>query len=78
MRADRKRRARNTEVRSELRTLTRKFLGLLAQGVDGARLTLQLLTRRLDQAAQKGIIPRNTASRKKFRLARQLTKRAAA
>ncbi|MBI1953624.1 MAG: 30S ribosomal protein S20 [Candidatus Omnitrophica bacterium] len=76
VRADRKRRLKNLAVRSELKTAHRKFAEALQKGeADAAKQILQLLVKKLDQAAQKKVIPRNTASRKKSRLARQLAKR---
>jgi small subunit ribosomal protein S20 len=75
MRADRKRRFKNLAVRSELKTIHRRFLEALQKGEAAAGQILRLLVKKLDQAAQKKVIPRNTASRKKSRLARQLAKR---
>lgn len=75
MRADRKRRARNLHVRSELATLTRKFHKLLAAGGEQVQEMARILAQRWDQAASKKIVHRKTASRKKARLARQLAKR---
>ncbi len=74
MRADRKRRERNLDFASELKTLSRKFQVVLAsKQVQQAQELFRTFTKRLDQAASKGIIHRNTASRKKSRLARHLT-----
>ena len=62
-------------MESELKTLTQKFNKLAKAGdTDQARSTLGTLTKRLDQAASKGIFHRNTASRRKSRLARRLAK----
>ena len=73
MRADRKRRLRNLGVHSELKTLTKKFLLALQEKAAPQAKTLYLtLVKRWDQAASKGIVHRNTCSRKKSRLARQL------
>ena len=74
-RADRKRHLRNLNIKSELKTLTRKFLQLVKGGeTDPARTTLGALTKRLDQAAGRKILHRNTASRLKSRLSRRLAK----
>ncbi len=73
MRADQKRRERNLDFASELKTLTKKFREHVKSG--GGPQTQELfrtLVKRLDQAASKKIIHRNTASRKQGRLARSL------
>lgn len=73
MRADRKRRERNLDFSSELKTLSRKFQAVLgSKDSKNAQGLFRNFTKRLDQAATKGIIHKNTASRKKSRLARQL------
>ncbi len=75
MRADRKRHARNLEASSALKTLTRNFVKLAKEGqADLAKSALGILTKRLDQAANRQIIHRNTASRLKSRLSRRLFK----
>ena len=74
MRADRKRRLRNQRVESELKSLTRKFEKLCAEKSDQAQGALRSLIKRLDQAASKGILHRNAASRTKSRLSRRLVK----
>ncbi|MBI3332529.1 MAG: 30S ribosomal protein S20 [Candidatus Omnitrophica bacterium] len=75
VRADRKRRQRNLQLASEMKTLTRKFLAFTeAAQAEQARSVFQSLIKRLDQAAGKQVIHRNTASRRKSRLARRLAK----
>lgn len=74
-RADAKRRQWNLRVKSELKTLTKRFLGAAQGGpADPTRTLYPLLAARLDQAAQQGIIHRKTASRKKSRLAKRLSR----
>ena len=73
MRADSKRRQRNLKVKSELKTIVRKFQKLLSAGPsDELKATYAFLVKRLDQAANKGILHRNTVSRSKSRLTRRL------
>ena len=73
IRKDRKRALRNHAVHSELKTLKKRLHAfLLQQKPDEARALLPLLMKRFDQAATKGIIHKNTASRNKTRLTRQL------
>ena len=76
IRKDRKRRARNQAIQSELRTITRELHGLLAaQQLDEAKTLLRQVVARYDHAASKGVIHRNTAARYKSRLTRQLNRR---
>ena len=73
IRKDRKRRFRNQAARSELKTLTKRLVGLLAnQQINEARALLRLVGKQYDHAAAKGIIHRNVASRYKSRLTRRL------
>ena len=76
LRKDRKRQQRNQMVRSELRTLTKRFVTLVsAKRLDEARPLIQSLMSKYDRAASKGIIHRNTAARYKSRLATRLNTR---
>ncbi|MDR0451177.1 MAG: 30S ribosomal protein S20 [Treponema sp.] len=65
------RRIRNKAVKSAVRTSAKKFL-VLAQKkeVDGAEAALKDMIKKIDTAAQKGIIKRNAAARKKSRMQR--------
>ena len=75
IRKDRKRRVRNQAARSELKTLTKRLVGLLtSRKVDEAKTLLRLVATKYDHAAAKGIIHRNTASRYKSRLTLHLNK----
>ena len=77
MRADTHRHLRNLTVRSELKTLARRFREALKSGGEEAQTAYRQLVKRLDQATKRNVIHRNTASRRKSRLARQLQKKAA-
>ena len=69
LRADKKRRLRNTSVLSELKTRTKKFESLSnSKNKEQTTHALRDLVRRLDKAASKGIIHANKAARKKSRL----------
>ncbi|MDP3703992.1 MAG: 30S ribosomal protein S20 [Candidatus Omnitrophota bacterium] len=75
-RKDRKRQSRNQAVRSELKTLTKRFATLVTtQKMDEARTMLHTLTSKFDRAVSKGIIHRNTAARYKSRLALRLNRK---
>lgn len=70
-----RRQAHNQAVRSELKTLTKRFLELVrARKPDEAKPLLQLIAKKYDGAASKKIIHRNTAARYKSRLTRRLLK----
>ena len=73
IRKDRKRTTRNQAVESELKTLKKRLLTLLAakQHAEASKL-LPTVMRRFDQAAAKGIIHRKTASRTASRLMQRL------
>lgn len=69
MRQTKKRQARNVAVKSELKTLIRRFRESVASGDQEDSLErLRRAQAKLDKAAKKGIIHVNTASRKKSRL----------
>jgi small subunit ribosomal protein S20 len=73
LRKDRARILRNKAFRSELKTLKKRMLGMLSQQKrEEALRLLPELMRRFDQAAAKGVIHKNTASRAKMRLMRRL------
>ncbi len=65
-RQNEKRRLRNKATRSELRT--REKAAFEAAGSDNEAEALRQAIRRIDKAAQKGVIHKNTAARKKSRL----------
>ena len=72
-RADVNRHLRNLDVKSELKTLVRRLRELVQSGKKSeAQEFYRLLSRRLDQAACRNILHKNTASRKKSRLAKYI------
>ena len=79
LRKDRKRQQRNQAMRSELKTLTKRLLGLLeTKKLDEAKTLIHAVASKYDRAASKGILHRNTAARYKSRLALQLNRRLSA
>lgn len=62
--------ARNKMVKSSLRTAVRKYRE--AVGTENATALLSQAFAALDKAATKGVIHKNTADRKKARLAKKL------
>ena len=69
----RRRTLRNKDIRSELKTFVKRARELVVkQQRDAAKQLLPQMMRKFDQAAAKRVIHRNTASRMKSRLMRQL------
>lgn len=74
IRQDKKRRARNSKVETELKSLSKKFaMALGAKAAEAKKLGLELISK-LDKARSKGIIHKNNASRKKSRILSKLAK----
>jgi len=68
-----KRHLRNISAKSELKTLVKKFEKLLSDKSPGeAKKDISYLVSKMNKAASKGIIKKNTASRKISRLMRKL------
>jgi small subunit ribosomal protein S20 len=73
-----KRRLRNASQKSTLRTAVKAFESAAAgSNVDSAKTALITATKKIDKAATKGLIHKNTANRKKSRLAKKLNQVAA-
>lgn len=78
-RQSQKRRIRNQAVRTRVKSAVKKVRESLERGeVDGARAALASAARIIDSAASKGVLHRNTASRRISRLARAVAKPAPA
>jgi small subunit ribosomal protein S20 len=72
-RQNQKIRARNKVWRSRIATFCRKLSENLDAGdVDAAKAAFTEVSGQLDRAANKGIVPKSRASRKKARLAKRL------
>ena len=68
-----KKTGRNQAIKTHLKTEVKKFNALIAsKNIEEAKKQLQAVTRELDKARSNGIITKNTASRKKSRLAKKL------
>ncbi len=69
------RNARNTHVRSTMRSYVKKLRTAIAEGdMDAANAILEKAVPYIDKAASKGIIHKATASRKISRLSKLVTK----
>ena len=65
---------KNISTASELKTLSKKFLKLVeTKKTDEAKKALNALVSKIDRAASKGILKRNTASRKIARFMKKLS-----
>ena len=63
----------NNMVKSEYKTAVEKFEAAVLEGnKEKAEEALKLATKKIDSACSKGIIKKNTASRKKSNLAKKL------
>ena len=63
----------NNMVKSEYKTAVKKFeAAVLEVNKEKAEEALKLATKKIDSACSKGIIKKNTASRKKSNLAKKL------
>jgi small subunit ribosomal protein S20 len=79
LRKSNKRRRHNRAVKRTVKDETRSFLDLVETGkIDEARKELNLVAKKLDKAAARGIVHANLAARKKSRLAAMLNKKASA
>ena len=72
IRQSRKRRDRNTNIRSRMRTIVKNFQNALANGDDDAGEKLRAAEGEIRKAVSKGIIPARRASRTVSRLAKSL------
>jgi small subunit ribosomal protein S20 len=66
-----RRRLRNRTVRSEIHTRTKAAVAAAENGEDSAD-KLKAAIRRIDTAASKGVLHKNTAARQKSRLVKRL------
>jgi small subunit ribosomal protein S20 len=64
------RRLRNKSVKSSVRTSVKKFVSLAQKKAPETEAALKDMIKKIDTAAGKGIIPKNTAARKKSRMQR--------
>src|SRR5437588_6338486 len=78
MRSAARRMLRNRSVRSAVKTHVVKARRALAEGAEGAAETAVAAISRLDRAAEKGILHKNNAARRKSRLAKRMNAQGAA
>lgn len=76
LRQSKKRRVVNVRYLAHIRTLTKQLKKLAQENkLKEARTLLPKVYQALDKAAKKNVIRKNTASRKKSRIARSLSKK---
>ena len=64
---------RNNMIKSEYKTVIKKFENALDSGnVEEAKTLFSQATKKIDQACTKGVIVKNTAARKKSSLSKKL------
>ena len=71
-RQNEKRRLRNKSVRAELRTRAKSAVSTAETGAENSAEALRLAVKRIDKAAAKGVIHKNTAANHKSRLVRRV------
>ncbi len=74
MRSDAKKRSRNVEAKSELKTLYKKLADLSKAKASDAQEKARELVSLFDKATSRGVIPVSRANRKKARIANLLAK----
>ena len=67
-RQNEKRRLRNRQVRSEMSTRIKAAVAAADENTDDVDELVEAAIKRIDKAAQKGVLHKNTAARKKSRL----------
>ena len=74
LRKSKRRHTRNIAIKSELKTLVKKLEKILAEKkADEAKKTIDYVVSKVARAASKGVIKKNTASRKISRLMKKLS-----
>lgn len=71
LRQSRRRREHNKDVRSSIRTVTKKLLQ--SESPEEAESLYRRASAMLDRAARRGILPENAAARRKSRLSRYVS-----
>ncbi|MBU2025295.1 MAG: 30S ribosomal protein S20 [Patescibacteria group bacterium] len=71
-----RKRERNLKAKERVRSLVKKTRGLAKENrIEKAREAFSKAVKAIDKAAQKGVLKKNTAARKKSRLSRLLRKK---
>jgi ribosomal protein S20 len=73
LKKSRARQMANLDIKSELRKTSKSFIALLAANPAEARKSLDILYKKIDKAAKRKIMSKNTASHRKSKFAKLLT-----
>jgi small subunit ribosomal protein S20 len=71
-RQNEKRRVANKAVRSEMKTRTKRVEAAAESGADDVEELARQAVQRIDKAAEKGVIHKNSAARRKSRLMKKV------
>ena len=74
VKVSKKKNLRNRMVKSGVKTAIKKYQAALIEGTAPAAAQLSATTSAIDKAVSKGVMHKNTANRKKARLAKALSK----
>ena len=74
LRKDKKRALRNKNIKTEAKTLIKKTRKAIDSKAKNTQELIKKTIKKLDKAAQKGIIKKNTVARKKSRIMKRLNK----
>lgn len=75
VRQNQKRRLRNKKIKAELKSLTKKLLGLItAKNKEESLALFRTLSSKFDRAAKKDVVHKNNASRHKSRLSQRIAR----
>ena len=70
---NRKRRMRNLDIKTDLKKTVKHYLtSVTAKNTDEAKSGLKLIFKKLDKAAKRNVISKNTASRRKSSFSKML------
>lgn len=73
LKKSRARHSHNLDIKSDLKKATKSFTEALASNPAEAKKALDLLYKKLDKAAKRNIMKKNTASNRKSKFAKLLT-----
>ncbi len=69
-------RLHNLDIKTDLRKTIKAFVEVASSNPEEAKKLLSVLYKKMDKAAKRNILPKNTASRRKARYAKLLVKKA--
>ncbi len=72
LKKNRMRQMRNLDIKSDLRKTLKAFTAAAASNPEEAQKLLSVVYKKIDKAAKRHILPKNTASRRKARFAKLL------